>query len=87
MSSQGKALEERELRYEEWKAWKPGPVPSTAARGWLRSKPKKSLAPTQTEKTIVEAYNLAGQRRTITLTLAIHSDPSRVIKTWKSDDV
>ena len=71
-----KALEERELRYEEWKAWKLEPVPSTASRGWLRSKPKKPLALAPTEKTMVDAYNLAGQRMTITLRLAIPSHQS-----------
>ena len=55
-----KALEERELRYKEWKAWNPNPVPPTATRGWLRPKPRNSPAPT--EGTMVDAYNLAGQR-------------------------
>ena len=55
-----KALEERELRYKEWKAWKPNPVPLTGTRRWLRPKPRDS--PALTEETMTDAYNLAGQR-------------------------
>ena len=83
-----KALEERELRYKEWKAWRPNPVPPTTSRGWLRSKPRNSPAPipTSTEGTMVDAYNRAGQRRGTTIRLIKHSDPSRTPKTCKSDD-
>ena len=83
-----KALEERELRYKEWKAWKPSPVPPTATRGWLRSKPRDSPAPTPapTERTLADAYNLAGQRMGTTIRLTNHSDPPRTPKTCKSDD-
>ena len=55
-----KAIEERGLRYKEWKAWNPNSVPPTATRGWLRSKPRNSPAPT--ERTMADAYNLAGQK-------------------------
>jgi len=59
-----KALNEREFRYKEWRAWKPEPVPPTPTRTgrWLRSKPKNPPAPpAQTESTVADAYNLAGQ--------------------------
>ena len=79
-----KALEEREFRYKEWNAWKHNPVPPTAARGWLRSKPRNTPAPT--ESTMVDGYNLAGQRRGTTIILTNHSDPSRTPKTCKSGD-
>ena len=68
-----KALEERELRYKEWKAWKPNLVPPAASRGWLRSKPRNSPAlapapiPAPTERTMADAYDLAGQRRGTTI--------------------
>ena len=80
-----KALWKREFRYKEWKDWKPKPVSPAAISGWLRSKPKNPPAPT--EETMADAYNLAGQRRTTTLRLAIPSDPSRIPKTWKSGDL
>ena len=54
-----KALEERELRYKEWEAWKPNSAPPTATRGWLRSIAKDPPAPT--ERTLADAYNRAGQ--------------------------
>jgi hypothetical protein len=84
-----KALEERKLRYKEWKDWVPKLVPPTAARGWLRPKPRNPLAtaPEPTERTMVDAYNSAGQRMSTTLSLVITSDPSQIPKTWKSDDV
>ena len=60
-----KALNEREFRYKEWRAWKPAPVPPTPTRTgrWLRSKPKDPAPP---ESTVADAYNRAGQRRTTT---------------------
>ena len=79
-----KALEDRKLRYKEWKAWKPNPVPPTATRGWLRPKPRNSPAPT--ERTLTDGYNLAGQRSGATMGLTNHSDPSRTPKICKSDD-
>jgi hypothetical protein len=84
-----KALEERELRYKEWKDWVPKLVPPTAARGWYRPKPRNSPAPAPepTERTMVDAYNLAGQRMNTTLSLVFISDPFQIPKTWKSGDV
>ena len=79
-----KALEERELRYKEWKAWKPYPVPPTATGLWPRSKTRDP--PASTERTLADAYNLAGQRSAITIRLITPSDPSRIPKTCKSDD-
>jgi len=65
------ALENRKLRHEEWKNWKPKPAPSTGVRLWVKAKKE----PVQTESTMVTAYNLAGQRRVSFLRLAIPSNP------------
>jgi hypothetical protein len=77
-----KALEARKLRYEEWKARKPKLVPPTAK---LLSKLRNPPAPT--ERTMLDAYNFAGQRSTTLLRLAIPSDPSQIPKTWTSGNV
>ena len=65
------ALENRKLRHEEWKTWKPKPAPSTGVRLW----PKARNEPVPTESTMVTTYNLAGQRRVSLLRLAIPSHP------------
>lgn len=52
-----KALEERDRRHKEWKAWKPNPGPST--RGFkLGVRPK--IPQTQTEGTLAAAYEHTG---------------------------
>ena len=52
-----KALEERNRRYREWKAWKPDPGPST--KGFkLGVRPK--IPQTPTEGTLVAAYGHTG---------------------------
>jgi len=56
-----KAREQRRLRYEEWKDWKSKPVPPAGVR--FRSKPRNLLAPT--ESIMADAYNLAGQSKTL----------------------
>ena len=65
------ALENRKLRHEEWKTWKPKPAPSTGVRLWPRARKE----PVSTESTMVTAYNLAGQRMVSLLRLAIPSNP------------
>jgi len=55
-----RALEERKLRYEQWKSWKP--KQSLPAGVWPLSKPKNLPAPT--ESGVVAAYDCAGQLRT-----------------------
>ncbi len=52
-----KALGERRLRHEEWKAWKARPTPAAGVR--LLSKPRNSPVPT--ESTMITAFDRAGQ--------------------------
>ena len=67
------ALEERKLRYEEWKDWKPKPTPPTGIRFWSKSRDM----PTPTESTMAAAYDRAGQRRVSPPILPISSDSSQ----------
>jgi len=81
-----KALKERELRYKEWKVWKPLPVPPTPTGRWLRSKPRNPPALPPTKGEMADAYNRAGQRSITNLRLVFASDLSRIPKIWKSGD-
>ena len=67
------ALEERKLRYEEWKDRKPKPAPPASVRVW--SKPRDMPAPTGS--TMVAAYDLAGQTRVSPPILLISSNSSQ----------
>ena len=67
------ALEERKLRYEEWKDRKPKPAPPTGIRFW--SKLRDMPAPTGS--TMVAAYDLAGQSRVFPPILLISSNSSQ----------
>jgi len=55
-----RALEQRELRYEEWRAWKSDLISSSNILR-LKYKPKNSVVPT--DNGMAAAYNLAGQSR------------------------
>lgn len=53
-----RALEERYIRYEEWKAWKPHSVSRTKV---FRLGAKQKVPPIPTEKALVAAYDHTGQ--------------------------
>jgi hypothetical protein len=55
-----RALQQRNLRYEEWKGYKPRSA--SPAGGLFRAKPKSPPAPTGSD--VVSAYGRAGERRT-----------------------
>src|SRR6266404_2749511 len=55
-----KTLEQRKLRYEEWRTWRSDLINSTSVLR-LKYKPRNSLAPN--DSTMVAAYDHAGQSR------------------------
>lgn len=55
-----KALEQRRLRYEEWRTYKADLIASTSV---LRLKPKPRNSPMPNDAFLVTAYDLAGQRK------------------------
>ena len=59
-----KALEERNLRHKEWKAWKPDAVRSTS-RFPFKAKPKVPLSPIPTDSKLNTTYDHAGQNQEI----------------------
>ena len=53
-----KALGDRKLRHDEWKAWKAKPAPATGVRLLTKS---RINSPVPTESIFVTAYDRAGQ--------------------------
>jgi len=54
-----KAVEQRRLRFEEWRTWRSDLIASTSV---LRLKPKARNSPTPNDAIMVATYDLAGQR-------------------------
>lgn len=67
-----KAVEQRKLRYEEWRTWKSD---LTASTGVLRLRPKPRNSPTPNDAIMVATYDLAGQSGSHCLVSTIYSDP------------
>lgn len=60
-----RALEERHIRYEEWKAWKPHSVSRTKG---FRLGAKQKVPPIPTEKALAAAYDHTGQPQEVPFT-------------------
>jgi hypothetical protein len=67
-----KALEQRKLRYEEWRTWRSDQFSPTSL---LRIKPKLRNSPAPNDSIMVAAYDFAGQSRSHCLVSTVHSDP------------
>lgn len=65
------SLEQRKLRYEEWRTWRSDLINSTSVLR-LKYKPRNSPAPS--DSTMVAAYDSAGQSRIPYLMTTINSN-------------
>ena len=64
-------LEQRKLRYEEWRAWRSDLMNSSSV---LRLKYKSRNSPAPSDRTMITAYDLAGQSRVPYLKSTIYSN-------------